>query len=240
MNRHALLLSAGLCAASVACNQVQDQDQTRSDDTDFLGQQVLDAGPAQPSAPITDFSQPPPNAPAPPAACGDQNGGGDQHVDFDKLVANKTREKAEAMTRQRALLELRYDLSDKPSPVKMTRGKPVQAGVRAKLPEGVESWGALAALTPEQVRTRNVFPQGFLPLPHPKMTEGGMLFPAFHIKEIEKQTGRDLERFDLEFDLPDAFLPEFPAPIFLTSFPTSETFRRDSWDAEHYFEVHSS
>jgi chromosome segregation ATPase len=30
---------------------------------------------------------------------------------------------------------------------------------------------------------------------------------------------RDLTRFDLDFDLPDQFLPEFPAPIYLTTRP---------------------
>ena len=28
------------------------------------------------------WGNPPPNTPPPPAVCGDQNGGGDQHVDF--------------------------------------------------------------------------------------------------------------------------------------------------------------
>jgi cytochrome c peroxidase len=46
-----------------------------------------------------------------------------------------------------------------------------------------------------------------------------MLFPHFHIDEVLRQTGRDLTRFDLDFDLPDHFLPEFPAPIFLTTRP---------------------
>jgi len=46
-----------------------------------------------------------------------------------------------------------------------------------------------------------------------------MLFPKFHIDEIKKQTGRDLTRFDLDFDLPDHFLPEFPPPIYLTTRP---------------------
>ena len=36
------------------------------------------------------------------------------------------------------------------------------------------------------------------------------MFPKFHIDEIKKQTARDLTRFDLDFDLPDHFLPEFP------------------------------
>ena len=46
-----------------------------------------------------------------------------------------------------------------------------------------------------------------------------MLFPKFHIDEIKKQEGRDLTRFDLDFDLPDHLLPEFPPPIFLTTRP---------------------
>src|SRR2546430_6862388 len=64
---------------------------------------------------------------------------------------------------------------------------------------------------PDDVRARGLFPAGFLPLPHPNHPEGGMLFPTFQINEIKKQTSRDLTRFDLDFDLPDAFLPEFPA-----------------------------
>lgn len=46
-----------------------------------------------------------------------------------------------------------------------------------------------------------------------------MLFPQFHIDEVKRQTDRDLTRFDLDFDIPDPFLPEFPPPIFLTTRP---------------------
>jgi cytochrome c peroxidase len=46
-----------------------------------------------------------------------------------------------------------------------------------------------------------------------------MLFPKFEIDAIKKQEGRDLARFDLDFDLPDQFIPEFPAPIYLTTRP---------------------
>src|SRR5213079_828982 len=56
-------------------------------------------------------------------------------------------------------------------------------------------------------------------LPHPNHLEGGMVFPKFEIEELKKQEQRDLTRFDLDFDLPDRFLPEFPAPIFLTTRP---------------------
>jgi len=94
----------------------------------------------------------------------------------------------------------------------------VQEGVRVKLPAGT-SWAQLAGLNSNDIRERGLFPKGFLPLPHPNHPEGGMLFPKFAIEEIKKQEGRDLTRFDLEFDLPDHLLPEFPPPIFLTTRP---------------------
>jgi cytochrome c peroxidase len=180
----------------------------------------------------------PPNAPTPAATCGDMNGGGDQHVDFDALMAQKAGEKAEVMARQLDLLALRYDLSDRPTPdVAMTGGKPVQQGVRVRLPTGL-TWQSLAALTPTEVKTLDVFPSGFFPLPHPKQPEGGMLFPHFHIEEVLRQTGRDLNRFDLEFDLPDHLLPEFPAPIFLTTRPDlGDVSQGKLITTDNYFEI---
>lgn len=96
--------------------------------------------------------------------------------------------------------------------------KAVQEGVRVKL-AGDMTWRGLAEMTPEEIRAKGLWPNGFLPLPHPNHPEGGMVFPRFHIDEIKKQEGRDLMRFDLEFDLPDHLLPEFPAPIYLTTRP---------------------
>jgi cytochrome c peroxidase len=121
--------------------------------------------------------------------------------------------------RQATLLAERYDLADRAAPgVTMTRGKPVQGGVRVKLPAGT-TWAQLAGLNASEVRDRDLFPKGFLPLPHPNHPEGGMVFPKFAITEINRQEQRDLTRFDLEFDLPDHVLPESPAPIFLTTRP---------------------
>jgi cytochrome c peroxidase len=128
-------------------------------------------------------------------------------------------EKAAIMRRQRSLLEERYDLANRPvAGVKMTRGKPVQGGVRVKLARGA-TWDQLAGMSPAEIKKQKLWPQGFLPLPHPNHAEGGMVFPKFHIQEIRRQEGRDLERFDLEFDLPDHLLPEFPPPIFITTRP---------------------
>ena len=107
----------------------------------------------------------------------------------------------------------------RPKGVTMDRGKPIQEGVRVKLPSGV-SWDALSSMAPDEVKKKNAWPQGFLPLPHPNHPEGGMIFPKFEIDEIKKQEGdRDLTRFDLDFDLPDHMLPEFPPAIFLTTRP---------------------
>ena len=139
---------------------------------------------------------------------------------FEKTVAKMEAAKPEIEQRQAALLQERYDLSDRPAKgVTMSRGKPVQEGVRVKLPEGVKSWQDLAAMTPEEIRDKGLWPKGFLPLPHPNHAEGGMLFPKYHIDKIKQQEDRDLTRFDLDFDLPDHFLPEFPPPIYLTTRP---------------------
>lgn len=138
---------------------------------------------------------------------------------FATTMSRMKAAKAEIEKRQADLLAARYDLSNKPAKgVTMSRGKAVQDGVRVKLPAGT-SWADLAKMSPADVRAKDAFPAGFLPLPHPNQPEGGMLFPKFHIDEIKKQEARDLTRFDLDFDLPDQFLPEFPAPIYLTTRP---------------------
>src|SRR5260370_29090806 len=46
-----------------------------------------------------------------------------------------------------------------------------------------------------------------------------MVFPHFEIEEIKKLDARALPRFDLDFDLPDPFLPAFPPAIYLTTRP---------------------
>jgi cytochrome c peroxidase len=143
----------------------------------------------------------------------------DLHEAFATVMVRMSAARPEIMKRQMALLAERYDLADRPAPgVTMSRNKPVQQDVRVKLPAGV-TWDQLAKLTPEQIRDRDIFPAGFMPLPHPNHPEGGMLFPKAEIDEIKKQEGRDLTRFDLDFDIPDQFLPEFPPPMYLTTRP---------------------
>jgi cytochrome c peroxidase len=140
--------------------------------------------------------------------------------DFNATVSRMSKDKAGIEKRQAALLAERYDLGNHPAAgVTMTKGKAVQDGVRVKLPSGV-TWEQLGEMGSDQIKQKDLFPKGFLPLPHPNHPEGGMLFPKFHIDEIKRQEGdRDLTRFDLDHDLPEHLLPEFPAPIFLTTRP---------------------
>ncbi|HMN47262.1 MAG TPA: hypothetical protein PKE27_21975 [Povalibacter sp.] len=139
--------------------------------------------------------------------------------DFATTVQRMSAAKAGVMQRQKDLLNSRYDLGNRPvSGVTMSKGKAVQGGVRVKLSRGM-TWEKLGGMSPEQIRNQGAFPAGFLPLSHPHQAEGGMVFPQFHIDEIKRQEQRDLTRFDLDFDLPDHLLPEFPAPIFLTTRP---------------------
>ena len=122
--------------------------------------------------------------------------------------ANKSRVMAAAMRR----LEERYDLSRRVDPeVKMTRGKPIPVGPTARLKSGV-TWEQLGRMSPEEIRTKGIFP--YLPLPHVAHPVGGMVFPPSHIKQQPR-----LERFDMDFDIPEQFLPEFPPAIFLTTRP---------------------
>jgi cytochrome c peroxidase len=137
---------------------------------------------------------------------------------FAKVLERMRAGKGAVEKRHADLLAQRYDLSDRPGDTRMSRGKPVQTGVRAKLPQGV-TWQDLGAMSANDIQAKGVFPKGFLPLPHPNHPEGGMVFPAFHIEEVLRQTGRDLARFDLGYDLPDHLLPEFPPAIYLTTRP---------------------
>ncbi len=139
--------------------------------------------------------------------------------DFPTLVKRLQQEKPTFAKRQQTLLTERYDLADRSAQgVTMSKGKPVQEGIRVKVPKEM-TWERLAAQSPEEIRSKKLWPAGFYPLPHPHHEAGGMVFPKPLIDETKLQTGRDLARFDLDFDLPEHLLAEFPAPIYLTTRP---------------------
>jgi cytochrome c peroxidase len=134
--------------------------------------------------------------------------------------------KPRVMKERRDYMARRYDFRGAVMPgVTMTRGKPVARGPVTRLPDGVRSWEELAALGPAEIRRRDLFPLGFRPLSHPLQSVGHQLFPASWIAAHP-----DHERFDVDFDIPDAYLPEFPPPLFLTTRP-------DLGDASRGYEV---
>src|SRR6185436_21023548 len=67
-------------------------------------------------------------------------------------------------------------------------------------------------MPPDEIRKQNAFP--YPSLIHPLHANGGQVFPAMQIAMFPR-----LERFDVEFDIPEAFLPEFPPAIFLQNRP---------------------
>ena len=129
---------------------------------------------------------------------------------FDVVRARDKAAKAGVMAAHQRLLEERYDLSRRvDDSVKMTRGKPIPVGPTAKLKGGM-TWEQLGRLSPAAIKEQDVFP--YLPLPHVNHPVGGMVFPQVEIKLLPR-----VERFDMDFDLPDHFLPEFPPAVFLTT-----------------------
>jgi len=158
---------------------------------------------------------------------------------FSRVKSADEAQKASVMQRQTTLLNDRYDLSNRPVPGLIMSGgrKAVQQGVRVKLPAGT-SWDSLAAMTPDEIRQRDALPAGFLPLPHVKHATGGQVFPDRQIDEIRRQEGRDLRRFDVNFDLPDHLTAEFPPPIFLTTRPElGDVSRGQLLTIRNYYEV---
>ena len=131
---------------------------------------------------------------------------------FEETMKADVADRPKVMRAQQELLNRRYDLTPRlDKEAKMTRGKPLAVGPTARLPAGL-SWERLAAMSPEEIRSKNVFP--YPALPHPKQATGGQVFPQMQTRMFPR-----LERFDVEFDLPDAFLPEFPPAIFLQNRP---------------------
>ena len=129
----------------------------------------------------------------------------------EEIVKNDIADKPKVTAAQQQLLERRYDLTSKlDSAAKMSRGKPLPVGPTARL-QGM-TWQTLVKMAPDEIRKRGVFP--YPSLPHPKHASGGMVFPQMQIDMFPR-----LERFDVQFDIPDAFLPEFPAAIFLQNRP---------------------
>ncbi len=132
-------------------------------------------------------------------------------VSWEEWVAKLQKQKPELMADVRAYMNRRYHFHGGAiAGARMSGGKPIMRGPVARLPEGVGSFEALARLSPEEINRRDLFP--YKPLAHPLQTTAHMLFP-----ESWLQVHPEHRRMDVDMDMPDTYLPEFPPPLFLTT-----------------------
>jgi cytochrome c peroxidase len=150
----------------------------------------------------------------------------DDVADFDSFYRLCAANKPKVMEERQAYMARRYDFTGAVRrDATMTRGKPLPVGPVARLPGGVAGWEELAELSPAEIRKRELFPLGFRPLSHPLHTIGHQLFP-----QMWTRVHPEHERFDVDFDIPDPYLPEFPPPLFLSN-------HEDLGDASRGYEI---
>jgi cytochrome c peroxidase len=132
-------------------------------------------------------------------------------MSWDEWAKKCQTQKPKLMADCRAYMKRRYDFHGKAIPgARMSGGKPVMRGPVARLPKGIGSWEELASLSPEEIKRRDLFP--FKPLAHPLQSTAHMVFPASWTRVHPEH-----QRMDCDLDIPDAYLPEFPPPMFLTT-----------------------
>lgn len=140
--------------------------------------------------------------------------GQDAYQIAEAVKAKDIADKPKVMAAQKQLLRDRYAMDCKTqSGTTMTKGKPQPVGPTVQLKNGL-TWEKLGQMEADEIKAKHLFPAGFHRLPHVKHEVGGQVFPQIQIEQFPR-----LERFDVDFDLPDCFLPEFPPPIFLTTHP---------------------
>ncbi len=162
----------------------------------------------------------PPGAPNPAGGLFQFGGSGatsfsgpDLGMPFSEWRARMEQQRPAVDKAARALLESRFRLdcaTDKTAT--MSGGKPLPVGPTGRLPSGVGSWEQYAALSPDEIRAGDSFP--WKPLDHPLQSTAHMVFPAQWTKVHPEH-----ERFDVGFDIPECYLPEFPPPLYLTTHP---------------------
>jgi len=130
---------------------------------------------------------------------------------WDQWIEFHRKQKPKLMEDVRAYMDRRYDFNGETIPQQtMSGGKPVMKGPVARLPEGIASYEDLASLSPEEIRERDLFP--YKPLAHPIQSTAHMVFPPFWVQAHPRH-----QRIDVDHDFPEAYLPEFPPPMFLTT-----------------------
>lgn len=130
---------------------------------------------------------------------------------WDKWVEFHREQKPKLMGDVKAYMNGRFNFSGEAiSGARMAGGKSIMRGPVARLPKTVATFDELSKLNADEIKRRVLFP--FKPLAHPLQTTAHMLFP-----QQWTMAHPEHERIDVDFDIPDEYLPEFPAPMFLTT-----------------------
>ena len=131
---------------------------------------------------------------------------------WEEWLAFHEKQKPELMADVKGYMNSRYNFNYETYEGKMMSGgrKPIMKGPIALLPKGVKSFEALAKLSPDEIKAKDIFP--YKPLAHPLASTAHMVFPDSWNKAHPEHA-----RIDVDHDYPDAYLPEFPAPMFLTT-----------------------
>src|SRR5258705_6437998 len=130
---------------------------------------------------------------------------------WEEWVKMCQEQKPKLMAECNAYMQSRFHFNREAMPgAKMSGGKAIMKGPVTRLPKGVKSFQDLAELSSDEIHQKDLFP--FKPLAHPLQTTAHMLFPYQWVRAHPEH-----ERMDVDFDMPDEYLPEFPPPLFLTT-----------------------
>ncbi|MEZ5974047.1 MAG: cytochrome C [Planctomycetota bacterium] len=132
-------------------------------------------------------------------------------MSWDDWLAFHNKQKPELMADVNAYMATRFDFHGRNiSGAFMSGGKPVKAGPVARIDESVGTWQALASLSAGEIRAKDLFP--YKPLAHPLHSSAHMVFPPAWNRVHPTHA-----RIDVDMDIPQDYLPEFPAPMYLTT-----------------------
>ncbi len=136
----------------------------------------------------------------------------DLGMSWDEWVAYHEKQKPVLMAAVKDYMNSRYNFSNEVMEgVYMSGGrKPIMKGPISRLPDGIKSFEELSKLAPEEIKKKEFFP--YTPLAHPLHSTAHMVFPEKYLTYHPEH-----RRIDVDHDIPDNYLPEFPPPMFLTT-----------------------
>ena len=136
-------------------------------------------------------------------------------VTFADMMAKDKADKAGVMARQKKLLEERYDLAATARREGQDDARQADPGRPDGQAAGRDDLGAAGRDVARRDPRQGPVPQGLSCRCRTRTTRPA----ACSSRRWRSSSSPRLERFDLDFDLPEHFLPEFPPAIFLTTRP---------------------